>query len=74
MPMVMTVQVRPTEQKRREIFDMLISRYDIDVDDEGEFFDNMAGEISLVKSEMIPVDSYYSTTCAADVFRRFYKA
>ena len=34
----------------------------------------MAGEISLVKSEMIPVDSYYSTTCAADVFRRFYKA
>ena len=63
-----------TEQKRREIFDMLISRYDIDVDDEGEFFDNMAGEISLVKSEMIPVDSYYSTTCAADVFRRFYKA
>lgn len=63
-----------TEQKRREIFDRLVQRFGIDVDDEGEFFDNMAGEISLVKSEMLSVDSYYAATCAADVFRRFYKA
>lgn len=63
-----------TQHKRREIFDELISRLDIDVDDEGEFMDNIAGEISLVKSEMLDVDNYYSTVCAADVFRKFYKA
>ena len=63
-----------TDQKRREIFDSLIGQLGIDVDDEGEFFDSMAGEISLVKSEMMDVADYYSTACGADVFRKFYKA
>lgn len=63
-----------TEQKRREIFEHLIEQLNIDVDDEGEFFDSVAGEISLVKSEMMDVENYYSTACAADAFRKFYRA
>lgn len=61
-----------TPEKRREIFENLIEQYDMEVDDEAEFMEGIAGEISLVKSEMIAPESYYSVTCAADVFRKFF--
>lgn len=63
-----------TSEKRREIFENLAERYQLEVDDEAEFMESMASEISLIKSEMISPDTYYSVTCAADIFRKFFES
>lgn len=59
-------------ETRREVFETLIEKYGLDVDDEAEFMEHMESEISLVKSEMIDVKNYYASVCAADVFRKLY--
>lgn len=59
-------------ETRRKIFEALIEKYELDIDDEAEFMEHMESEISLVKSEMIDVKNYYASVCAADVFRKLF--
>lgn len=60
------------EQKMQLLFHA-VDKIDSRPDDINEFVNNIAGEISRVKSEGIDVDAYYSANCAEDDFRRIYK-
>ena len=43
-------------------------------EDEAEFFSGVFAEISKVKNERIPLESYYSSLCGEEVFRDIFKA
>lgn len=42
------------------------------MDDEKDFLMNIAGEISRVKGDMMPLEHYYSANCSKDVFEEIY--
>lgn len=44
-----------------------------EIEDKKEFLDEIEKEISRVKGEGIPIDSYYSTSCPEQVFRELYQ-
>ncbi len=60
-------------QKRMMLRDIL-ERMELDIDDEGDFITSLAAEISMVKSEEISLEHYYSTSCSTEVFRKIYQA
>lgn len=61
-------QIIRTEQ-RRQFFREILQKYQLDIQDENEFISDLESEISLVKGEMMPLEHFYSSNCAADVFR-----
>lgn len=60
------------EEKKREYITKIIEKLDLEYDDENEFISDIISEISLVKSEMINLSTYYSKNCPETVFRRIY--
>lgn len=52
----------------------IIYQMEMDIDDEADFINSIISEISIVKSEEISLDNYYSTSCSTDVFRKIYQA
>lgn len=65
-------QIIRAEQKR-QFFRNILSKYQLDIEDEAEFISDLESEISLVKGQMLPLEHYYSSNCAADVFREIMK-
>ena len=61
------------EEERYQIVKAAVARHELDVEDEREFVGNVLGEIVRVKSDMIPIQNYYSTNCPSDVFRKIYE-
>lgn len=61
------------EARRQTILREILDKIQLDIEDESEFMANVAGEISLVKGEMIEPEVYYPTTCSAEVFRQIYE-
>ena len=61
------------EEERYQIVKAAVARHELDVEDEREFVGNVLGEIARVKSDMIPIQNYYSTNCPSDVFRKIYE-
>ncbi|MCR4778460.1 MAG: ATP-dependent helicase [Lachnospiraceae bacterium] len=49
-----------------------IARLNIDISDEKDFTKDVLSEISLVKSEEIDINMYYSLSCPADTFRTIF--
>ena len=60
------------EQKMGYIREM-IGEYGLEIEDEHEFIPAVLGEISLVKSEMMNLDHYYSRNCSEEVFKKLYR-
>lgn len=60
------------EEIRNEYLRDIINKFDIDIEDEGEFISDIAAEISLIKNEGIKVENYYSVNCPNDIFRKIY--
>lgn len=60
------------EQKTRFIREMM-EQYQLEIQDEHEFVPSVLGEISLVKSEMLSLDHYYSKNCSEAVFKKLYQ-
>ncbi|WP_026836003.1 ATP-dependent helicase [Eubacterium xylanophilum] len=59
--------------KYRFLEEAIISaRYD-DVEDKGEFIENIEREIGKIKGEGIDINMYYSTSCPESVFRKIFK-
>ena len=50
----------------------LVLKHRLEFEDETEFVTAILGEISLVKNTGMELAHYYSTNCAAEVFRRLY--
>lgn len=60
------------EDKKREYISRIIEKLELEYDDENEFISDIISEISLVKSEMINLSTYYSKNCPETIFRRIY--
>lgn len=65
-------QVLPEEQKRN-ILKSVIQGMDLEYEDEEEFIQDLISEITLIKSEYMDLQYYYSTTCGENEFRQIYR-
>lgn len=61
------------EQRYALLRDVCYSMH-LQYEDEAEFFSGVFAEISKVKNERIPLESYYSSLCGEEVFRDIFKA
>lgn len=50
----------------------LVIKQRLEYEDETEFVTSVLGEISMVKNTGVDLAHFYSTTCAAEIFRRLY--
>ena len=62
-----------TEEQKYQIMRELVNRHELEYEDEEEFVREIIGEITLVKSEYMPLEHYYSTTCGEEEFRMLYQ-
>lgn len=60
------------EEDRYVLIKGLLEKYNIEYEDEKEMIGLLSSEISLVKGEMISVDTYCSANISAETFRRIY--
>lgn len=63
-----------TEGRKMEIFREIVNEAGLELEDEADFINGIASEISLVKGELISLEHYYSVNCGEDVFRKIYSA
>jgi len=61
------------EEQQREYIKRMISKYDLEIEDENEFISSVLGEISQVKGSRINLQLYYSINCPEDIFRSIYQ-
>lgn len=59
------------EQKYR-YYKELIDELEIEIEDEKEFIEGISSEISIVKSEKMDINNYYSMNCSEDNFAKLY--
>ena len=62
------------EEQRYALLRDVCHRLHLQYEDEAEFFSGVFAEISKVKNERIPLESYYSSLCGEEVFRDIFKA
>ncbi|MDO4556094.1 MAG: ATP-dependent helicase [Lachnospiraceae bacterium] len=60
------------EEEKKQILKEICEKMELEVEEEGDFYQSLIGEISLVKGSMIRTEYYYSTTCADEAFREIY--
>lgn len=65
-------QVLPEEEKRT-IIKAMVQDMNLDYEDEEELLQGLIGEITLVKSECMDLQHYYSTSCGEEEFRRIFQ-
>lgn len=61
------------EEEKKEILKKICSKMDLEVEEEGDFYQSLIGEISLVKGSMVNLQYYYSTTCSDEAFQKIMK-
>ena len=62
------------EEQRTQFVREFIHRLRLEYEDEGEFVQNLLGEISLIKNMSLDLEHYYSANCPEEVFRRIFHA
>ncbi len=64
-----------SELEKRNIFKIIITKYDydIDIEDEEEFITDIINEISFIKNNMIDLNQYKPKVCNLNLFKRIYK-
>ncbi len=60
------------DDMKRQILKELVNKEDIEIQDENDFLNDLEGEISKVKGEMLNLKHYYSPNCPGESFRRIY--
>lgn len=60
------------EEQKYNCMKELVIKQRLEYEDETEFVTSVLGEISMVKNTGVDLAHFYSTTCAAEVFRRLY--
>lgn len=61
-----------TEDKRYQFMREILSRHHLECQDENELVSDILSEISKIKNERIPLESFYSSHCGEEVFRKIY--
>lgn len=62
------------EEEKYRYFREIIAELSLEIEDEKEFIEGVAGEISLVKGERMQVENYYSMNCSEENFQKIYYA
>lgn len=57
------------EEQKYQFLKDITQRMDLEIEDETDFLQGIAGEISLVKNDRIDLSHYYSANCSEEVFR-----
>ena len=63
-----------SDEQKYGLLQRVVERMDLDIDDEKEFLQGIAGEISNVKNNSIPLDEYQSLNCDEETFSSIYHA
>lgn len=61
------------EESRYEIIREILEDMSLETDEGTEFIKGILSEISMVKSEMLSLEHYFSKNCGEDAFKRIYK-
>ena len=61
------------QEVKQQLIKEIVSKQDIDTEDEKELLADIESEISLVKGEMMDINNYYSQSCSQDKFRKIYE-
>lgn len=61
------------EEEKKAILKEICENMELEVETEGDFYQSLIGEISLVKGSLVNLEYYYSTTCSDEVFRDILK-
>ena len=62
-----------TEEEKYGILKELVLEYGEDMSGEGDFLEDIAKEISVIKGNRISPEHYYSSSCPDEVFRQIYQ-
>lgn len=62
-----------TEDEKYVILRDIVHQIDVEMDDEKDFLMNIAGEISRVKGDLMPLEHFYSANCSKDMFDEIYQ-
>ncbi|MCD8197992.1 MAG: ATP-dependent helicase [Lachnospiraceae bacterium] len=60
------------EEVRYQYLKESVERQRLEIDDENEFLAGISAEISLIKNERIPIETYFSKNCSEEIFRKIY--
>ena len=63
-----------SEEQKFQLLGRVIERMELDIEDEKDFLQGIAGEISNVKNNQIPLAEYQSMNCDEETFARIYQA
>lgn len=58
------------EEEKKDILKRICTRMNLEVEEEGDFYQSLIGEISLVKGSMVNLQYYYSSTCSDEAFQK----
>jgi DNA helicase II / ATP-dependent DNA helicase PcrA len=62
------------EDQKVQFFREIIEDLDYEIEDEKEFVSGIISEISLIKSERMDLEHYYSINCSEEIFKKIYNA
>lgn len=60
------------DETRYEYIREIVEKYELEYEDEKEFMSSILSEISVVKGDMIDINTYYTVNCPNDVFRKIF--
>lgn len=63
-----------TEEEQINILKRIVSKINLEYENEKDFIGGILSEISRVKGDLIDLDHYFSVNCAQDAFRKIYEA
>ena len=63
-----------SDEQKHGLLQRVVERMDLDIDDEKEFLQGIAAEISNVKNNQIPLAEYQSQNCEEETFCGIYHA
>ena len=63
-----------SDEQKYQLLQRVVERMNLDIDDEKEFLQGIAGEIGNVKNNGIPLSEYKSLNCDEQQFSRIYRA
>lgn len=62
-----------SEEQKYQLLKQVIGRMEIDIDNEKDFLQGIAGEIGNIKNNQIPLAEYESLNCSEEVFREIFE-
>ena len=62
-----------SDEQKFQLLQRIVERMELDVDDENDFLQGIAGEIGKIKNNQIPLLEYQSLNCDEETFERIYR-